>query len=284
MRTPRGRPCEDCGACCLIQPVEAEQGAEPLTPRKVRSDGKVNAPGETVLDEVCRAIDAGSLVVVFEEIHIAIGDTQQGSSPGGGIRTELPACELVAQRVFALDERPPREVGLLEAHAGHREAIPVDHERLDPRRRVLELGLAGNGSTTGLIRAPTRASEAWSEFQWIGDENGAALRFRRWCARARPWSPRRVQTRASSPRELPTSSASCACMSTNGSGRCSASAPSDPCESSCATGRGCGPVLRTSGKSSSARVRRLARPVLERSAPCRSRAGSGRPRTGAACR
>ena len=44
--------CEDCGACCLIQPVEAEQGAEPLTPRKVRSDGKVNAPGETVLDEV----------------------------------------------------------------------------------------------------------------------------------------------------------------------------------------------------------------------------------------
>jgi hypothetical protein len=67
---------ENCGACRLIQPVEAKKGAEPLAPWKARAHREVNASRETVLDEVRGAIDAGGFVVVLEKIRVAIRDTQ----------------------------------------------------------------------------------------------------------------------------------------------------------------------------------------------------------------
>jgi hypothetical protein len=81
----------------------------------------------------------------------------------------------------------------------------------------LNSGSPETGSTIGLTSVPTRASDENPPFQWIGTKimpRGISPVMRK----RTMMDPQRVATRTSSPSRVPASNASCACMSTYGSG------------------------------------------------------------------
>ncbi len=144
--------------------------------------------------------------------------------PAGPVSRDAPPRDLIALEVLAL-RRWPTSVKRLHGDRPAREdeAMPADHEGLDPRRREFEFGLAADGIDR---RIHERADAGIGGVGCRSNESGrksSRARSRRWCAGAPPCGPSAWRPAPARRRRRPKLSASAGCMSTKGSGRCAAS-------------------------------------------------------------